>query len=186
MHDRQASEETVVVEDVDGVPVGELRHEQVGEARERRFVVERRGERLARLGQHGQPGACVLGGSPGVLPFGDVGDHDADADRVVVDVEDRVVADEPVTRLARLAGRRTLEVEVEDRLARLEDLAMEGLDLVCERVTEHVSKASAEVFFGGYPVQGRERVVYPDIAKGGIHECESDGSCSKDRIEDGK
>ena len=35
-------------------------------------------------------------------------------------------------------------MEVEDRLACLEDLAVEGLDLVGERVTEYVSKAAAD------------------------------------------
>jgi hypothetical protein len=48
-------QEAVLVEDVDGVPVGEARQEQRGEVGEGRLVVERRRELLAGLGQDGQP-----------------------------------------------------------------------------------------------------------------------------------
>jgi len=75
-------------------------------------------------------GSRALGGCAGVLPLGDVGDHDADSDLVVADVKDRVVAHEPVACFSRRSRQRALDMKVEDRLARLEHLAVERLDLV--------------------------------------------------------
>ena len=67
MHDRDPSEEPVVVEDVHGVPVGEVRHQQRSEACEGRLVVECGRQRLAGFCEHGQTGSGTLGGREGLL-----------------------------------------------------------------------------------------------------------------------
>jgi hypothetical protein len=186
VHHREAPEEPVVIEDVDRVPVGELRHEERREARERRLVVERRGQRLARLREHGQACARALGRRACLFPLGDVGDHDADTDLVVVDVENRVVADEPVPCVVRRRRQRPLDVEIEDGLARLEHLAMERLDLGGELLAEHVSERAAEVLVDGNPVQRRERLVHPHIAEVRVHERQSDRRRSENGVDDGE
>ena len=92
-----------------------------------------------------------LGGGARLLAFGDVGDDNADPHLVVADVEDRVVADEPVTNLGRVTRQCALDVEIEDRLARLEDLGVQRLDLVGQRVAEHVAESPAECSSTGRP-----------------------------------
>ena len=114
--DFEPPEATVVVENVDRVPVGELGNEQRRQLSERRLVVERRGEPLAGLGEDGESRTDGLGFCARTLPLGDVRDDDADADRLGRR-SDRVVADERVANLAPPAGQLAVHVLVEDRLA---------------------------------------------------------------------
>ena len=97
---------------------------------------------------------------------------------MIVHVEDRVVADEPVVYVVRPRRQRSLDMKIEDGLARLEHLAVKRLDLCGELLSEHLSECAAEVFLDGDPVQRRERVVHPHIAEVRVHERQPTGAAA--------
>ena len=186
VHDLEPSEPAVVFEDVDGIPVCEVRNEERGELGEGRLVVERRGEPLARFREHRQSRADGLGCRSRTLALRHVGDHDPDSDRLVGHGPHRVVADERVAGLARLAGKLAVRVLVEDRLSGLEDLAVERLDLVRQLVPVDVPECPAEVFVRREAVHPGQRLVHADVAKGRVHERHADWSRRENGVEDGE
>src|SRR5205823_378078 len=98
----------------------------------------------------------------------------------------RVVADERVTGLARGAGKLAVHMLVEDRLSRLEDLAVKRLDLARQLVAQDVPEGAAEVLVRGEAVHPGQGLVHTDVAKGRVHERHADWSRGEDRVEDGE
>lgn len=82
MDDREPPDIAVLLDHVHGAPVRQLRHHQPCDAQERRMVIQREGEDLARLGQEALY-VLVL------LPAGDVALHPDEPDQTSLLVEDR-------------------------------------------------------------------------------------------------
>lgn len=186
VHDRESPEGAVGLQDVDRVPIGEGGDEQRREVPERRLVVQRRRELLAHLGQDAQPSAGRLRVRACAFALRDVRDHDADADLLVRSVAHRVVADQPVARVFGHSGDGLLDVQVEDGLAGLEDLAMERLDLRRQVFAENLAQSAAEVCFGRSPIHPCQGVVHAHVVEARIHEREADRSGSEEGVDYGQ
>ena len=176
--------EAAVVDHVHRVPVGEARDEQLREVGERRLVVERARELLARLCEDAQALASSLGGGACLLAVGHIGDDDADADHRVRGVADRVVADQPVSRLGGRVGRSPLDGKVEDRLAGLEHVPVVRLDRSRQLVPDHVADRAPEMLLRGKPVDAGEGVVHADVVKARVHERQADRRGGEHRVDD--
>ena len=113
MHDRQTAQAAFLVALRDRAPVGERGHRQLGDAAERTRVVERLGQRRARVAQKARTLLRLLE----VAPAGDVRGH--------VDRGDHEPVDCAVTIVQRLVG------QVEEALARRN---LGGLDALAATV----------------------------------------------------
>jgi len=115
---------------------------------ESRLVVECGRQRLAGFCEHGQTGSGTLGGRE-ACSSSETSVITSRHDLRVVDVEDRVVADEQVTGLLR-CGPREFHLQVEDR-SPVRAPGGERFDLRGELLAEHVSKCAPEMLVAREP-----------------------------------
>ena len=123
-----------------------------------------------------------LGSLLGAPTVGHLLDHGADAERVAVAVEHRVVARQPEPLRRGIAWRPRNHLERSHRLARLEHAPGDRLERRRE-VRDDLGERPSRVILGRALVDHRERVVDAHVAQVAVPEAEADRCAVVERVE---